>query len=713
MIALVGAMFVAMGSARGIEFGTCAPVGSGATEAVNYLTVGDSCTVEHPNTNTDDDDDWSLSANGIVQLLADVSSGKDGGGNDQTTNLGIRAQHAGSVTVTDPGTDGVVGTGDDDVVYKFMVRAAPSISISFEDTDQLVSAGTPVMVTVTTTGISADHTVRIETPAPTYFTSVDANGATDNDEVDDLTTGTLDTSSQFVNVTHELLTGDTEAGTAPPAADHKYVSRAIISTSGVAAGEYTVTATVTAGATAIGNLAAGRTLSDTEPFRVGDPGAGLASAKLGAANVDASGMPTTDGSGSADMTTKAAGSTIHLQVSSANSLGAKANKGDVDQVIVFAIGGYIDGDTAKVNGETFREESGMEKVGAVQAFSVTRSTPGTVTVRATVVGSGTNVATNELVLTFTGDAEEIALGEPSNQLGQKASEIKVEVTASDDAGNTAEITPIQLSSRLLDADGNAAKNVFVKETMQKVDDKGDDDASNDTPVSTAVVVTLETRTAAAADAGTYTLEVKLGSEDTKTVDFIVAGSAANVAVEVDSDEVEVGDVVTVTATITDADGHPVVDDDPGSKSVKFSSAGALELRGFGAVDGVVSQPVKDGVATAKFVVAKGEGKAVILVDHGSATGTTAVSTAASEPEAMPEEEAGLSCISSLSGFSTWTCDVEASASEIFDWISSRGATALHLNSNRMWVRYSVVDGAMVPGSSDFMVTKSDILYISN
>ena len=30
-----------------------------------------------------------------------------------------------------------------------------------------------------------------------------------------------------------------------------------------------------------------------------------------------------------------------------------------------------------------------------------------------------------------------------------------------------------------------------------------------------------------------------------------------------------------------------------------------------------------------------------------------------------------------------------------------------------WVRYSVVDGTLVPGSSDFMVAENDILYISN
>ena len=80
---------------------------------------------------------------------------------------------------------------------------------------------------------------------------------------------------------------------------------------------------------------------------------------------------------------------------------------------------------------------------------------------------------------------------------------------------------------------------------------------------------------------------------------------------------------------------------------------------------------------------------------------------------MATEEASVACLSNLSGFSTWSCGVESSASEIFGLVSGRGATAIHLWNGSAWVRYSVVDDAMVPGSSDFMVTKSDILYISN
>ena len=84
-----------------------------------------------------------------------------------------------------------------------------------------------------------------------------------------------------------------------------------------------------------------------------------------------------------------------------------------------------------------------------------------------------------------------------------------------------------------------------------------------------------------------------------------------------------------------------------------------------------------------------------------------------EPEAMPEEEASVSCLSELSGFATWSCGVEADASAIFDMVTGRGVSAIHLWNGSTWVRYSVVDDAMVPGSSDFMVTENDILYISN
>ncbi len=88
-----------------------------------------------------------------------------------------------------------------------------------------------------------------------------------------------------------------------------------------------------------------------------------------------------------------------------------------------------------------------------------------------------------------------------------------------------------------------------------------------------------------------------------------------------------------------------------------------------------------------------------------------ISTA--EAAAAADEAVSLACLSATNGFATYTCGVDSSASELFGLVSGRGATAVHLWNGSDWVRYSVVDGAMVPGSSDFTVTENDILYISN
>ena len=45
-------------------------------------------------------------------------------------------------------------------------------------------------------------------------------------------------------------------------------------------------------------------------------------------------------------------------------------------------------------------------------------------------------------------------------------------------------------------------------------------------------------------------------------------------------------------------------------------------------------------------------------------------------------------------------------------VTGRGVSAIYQWIGSTWARYSVVDDAMVPGSSDLMVTEKDILYIS-
>ena len=670
MIALVGAMFVAMGSVSAAT----GQVSVEIDQASAAIEVGNGYEIQ-----LDADDDPTHNE--------DVATATY-----NAPNLTVTGRSAGTTIVTMVDAD----TSDTTVLatktYEVTVLPFGFAKIESDDSDNTVKAGTSVEVTATLNSQTANSTVTLTVPTTGLsLVKIDRELQTPDGTTQ---SQTLDTSAA-VN-TEGVVTGKTATFT--------------VLTAGAPLGSYTLTFVADhdgAGADAT------KDVTDTSfVLTIGDPGTGLASATLGPNNVNADGTAV-DPNGSPDKTTKPKGSTIHLVVTSLNSLGEKSNPGDVSQVIVFAVGGTIDG-TTKLNTETYTENTDVagDEVGATKAFSVHRATPGVVAVSATVVGTAGDVKTNEVELVFTGDAEAISLGDPSDQLGQSEDEITVEVTAMDDAGSPAAISPLQITSvKVLDSEGNAAKNITATEA-QKQDTKGTEATDDDTNITTAVVITLSTGTAAKADAGTYTLEVKLGTKDTATVDFVVSGGAAHVALTIDNSTPSGDDeFITATATVTDmadGSGNPVADDTP----VTFSASGMGQILVNTDADGEVM--TKDGKATATFVVV-GPGRSVVSAIAGTGRDAERVesSVGAVEPEAMPEEEAGLSCISSLSGFSTWTCDVEASASEIFDWISSRGATALHLNSNRMWVRYSVVDGAMVPGSSDFMVTKSDILYISN
>ena len=213
-----------------------------------------------------------------------------------------------------------------------------------------------------------------------------------------------------------------------------------------------------------------------------------------------------------------------------------------------------------------------------------------------------------------------------------------------------------------------------------------------------------------AAAGVYTGTVTFGTQK-ETLEIVVAGVPANLELTTDVETVAVGDFVTATATVTDKDGNL----QPDAGEVTFSTSGALKLVALDddSTDPGVQRKLNDGVATLEYWVSDGSGAASIIARVGGVRGVDTVATAPVEPEAMPEEEASVSCLSELSGFATWSCGVEADASAIFDMVTGRGVSAIHLWNGSTWVRYSVVDDAMVPGSSDFMVTENDILYISN
>ena len=462
----------------------------------------------------------------------------------------------------------------------------------------------------------------------------------------------------------------------------------------------------------------------TRTFTVGDAGDSVGSVKLALGNQKEDNPLTTVNERKAESgAAPAEGGDIWLKASVMTSIDGATNKPDIKSITFIAPGAELEVyDDGTFSGGVLVDAKGklLEGGGGAAApdelgdgtnsvqitgsdvenavwVKVTKDDekPGMVDIYALVVGDGSSATSETVTLTFTGSGTVLVLGDAAPATVGEMTEFSVE--AEDANGNEAKIN--QLAFTVADADGEAVSGTHVKVTQGNTGDSTEK-ASDDDPNEIAGIVTIGPK----AEPGVYTITVTLAgvAASATTTEITVTGKAANVELEASATEVELNDIVTATATITDKSGALVAD---GTK-VTWGTFGALKLTLIGG-----ATETKDGEAKASFGVSSGSGGAQITAISGDGVGSIAVSAAAEE-DAMPEE-ASVSCLSELSGFVTWSCGVEADASEIFDMVSGRGVTALHLWNGSTWVRYSVVDGAMVPGSSDFMVTENDILYISN
>ncbi len=480
-------------------------------------------------------------------------------------------------------------------------------------------------------------------------------------------------------------------------------------------------------------------------FTVGDPGTNAASAELSLGNAhDEDPLTSANDVVPEDGVEAASDGDVWLKLSVLNSMDKPANGNGINTVTVIAPGARLSlhpsvagtpGDALVVGGDNptvglgslsggdnsisaadDNDSQTADVIGQTMFVKVERvapKKPGTVTVYALVIGSDGAPRTENVEVTFTGAGAVVVLGDDVS-VGKPAegSEAKAEISlgANDAGGSSAKLGTVVYSVK--DADG---KLVSLSKVKAETSTKGSStEKTTDDGSASVVLVTVDDSAAP----GVYTIEASLSgvADSSDTAMVTVSGGAANVELEADKTESDaIGDVITVTAMITDEDGHAIAN----NQDVTFTAAGkGLVQIGTDAnadVAGMQSK-TKDGQAVAKFTVV-GEGTAVVSAVIGSQTAVVVITSTAGmvEPEAMPEEAVSVSCLGNPAGFSTWTCDVETTASEIFGLVSGRGATALHLWSTitSSWVRYSVVDGTMVPGSSDFMVTKSDVLYISN
>ena len=626
-------------------------------------------------------------------------------------------------------------------VIQYASADGHTVSIAFNDSDGIVVDGANVAATVTISVTSVDEP--------------DDNGI----------------SLDWVRVSGELsgaeVTGADADQTGSGLTDWKETAEDsgvwtasfgpvdLINPKGASHGDYTVSAQVTRG-TDDGDERVG-----SKVLTVGEAGAPLASAVIGygkytpqdvdgpddeASTVEdniplalcgAAGPTDTPDDASASFTSE-----ICLFVQSLNSLGEETDDPVISEIVVSAPTGVIkpvdaDNNAVSTTNTDFGNNSLSFPVADASPklfFTVSKGSEGTVDVSVIVIGAGTAgfASVGPESLTFSGTADVFEVADAASTLHnstiadavadddgdgtdtttdppQTAANadtdpndetdpptVKLLVTAVDKAGNSADPLVGGYTITIKDADDKAVAPSKISATQPT---KGADNKTNIT------ITGYGTATVPLAT-GEYTVEVKLGA-NSDTASFTVSGSAANIDLAIENTTVAVGEVVTVTATVTDADGNKVIEKTP----VDFEVAGALTLKLLGAdTDGSVGAGTKDGVASARALVTMGSGSAAFVVSTGTVYETITVSTDAAD---AADEAVSLACLSATNGFATYTCDMDSSASELFGLVSGRGATAVHLWNGSDWVRYSVVDGAMVPGSSDFTVTEDDILYISN
>ncbi len=702
LAALVAAMFVALQSASA----------AGCVTNPNIvLGTGDTCEVVH---------DGFESAESSDTAVATVTATPDADATNDIPDgqVTITAVTIGTATITlrDNGVDDTANNADDVTVeYEVTVAGFAISALAVKgDSDNVVSAGP--QVTVTAKLRSAVGTSAVRLTVPTTGLSIHDPGATDA-ATDDSTTQT-----QTKTVT--------AAGT--------QTLEFIVNTAGAPAGDYALTFTADQDgnfATRDGATEAAKQATQALTLTIGDPGMGLASATLSLGN-SAEDLPYTDANEAVPETgsAAAAGGSINLVVEAFDSLGGKANSSAVNQIIVIAPGGTITsthdtgandtsgnditagGSSSATLSEVDADTSSADDVGdvgqrTVITVSKADSKPGTVTVYAIVSGPGGAARTEDVTLTFAGQAASMSIADASesllsvNTLGDNPETdaveedfvikdtIKLVVTAEDAGGNTTAPPTSNVSIVITDPDGKRQGTSVIGR-------------SQPTKVGPRYLITLTGNGTATAPlkAGNWTLIATSGKLEA-TATFAVAGPPADVAVSASQTSSDtIGDVITVTASVTDKDGNTVSD----GTTVSFSASTGTGLAAIGT--GHSGKASKNGEASVKYAVV-GAGNSVVSATAGDATGVVVIVSTAGTA-AAEAEEVGISCLSRLSSHSVWTCETGANASDIFAALASRDASALWLHNGSRWVRYATRDGEELPGSTDFEIRQHDNLYIS-
>ena len=280
---------------------------------------------------------------------------------------------------------------------------------------------------------------------------------------------------------------------------------------------------------------------------------------------------------------------------------------------------------------------------------------GEATVQARVISSeGELFEPPRLAFRFTGEQQRLALGPAPDSLLYRAAagdgdQIQIDVTAVNTSGQPT-IPTTDLTMRITGPGGGEITTGDIRRSVVR-------DGSRR-------YVQLETTATRALATGRYTLRVSRGAS-AATQTFIVAGEATRISLRsAAGSDVAAGQIVSLTATLTDRDGQPAPDTD-----VSF------EVRTVGGSPALISaqSSARSRAGTARITYfAAGAGQTVVRAVAGRASGT-AVLNVGTEGQASDLSLGGLTSTAPYS-FAAWTGS-EHGARRDAAWPTLRGPRA--------------------------------------
>ncbi len=656
------------------------------------------------------------------------------------TNGGTVTTYKVEVTVyAPPGQTGAPPSGTTMGVFAPGPAGATALKINFRnDSDGIVKPGQDVELTVTPSASVSRVTMQGLNLYAKKGTTLDLLGSQ--------VSGTHTFSSSGTATLQQLLDGGAQA-------------LEISVPAGTPDGEYVVKAYGTTGVSPVERkLTVSSTLVEVSSVTFGPSAPRRAKAatedtKGGGTNKQSADGYADDASLSEATTAAANGGSVEFTLSVLNPSGTAAEKSAVNSIFITTTHGTLTTSYKLLTDTAAKEQnvpatvkcgkgatcqidlsglaSGALLPAKIRVLLEAPASPGAATVRATVVAGGKVHQPEPVTVTFTGPAKSLSIGEPpSTVLGydvvgkdKDGNDVADDVTKTGHKPETGAASRDELAFMVQATDGAAGAGsvvktptltVMVRDSAGALVATGKYQTKQSGALMNMLLLDIDAPKATPLKPGEYKLTLSSTSPALKAERmFTVVGDGSTLELELAPMSADTfGQTVTATARVQDAAGNPVAAGTAVTFKVSDFSGGNDAVAVLDTEGAVLTN--KDGVASAVLTVV-GAGNAVVRATADKSGGGSLLKTAvlvsrAGAPAA--EGEAGLDCLSELSGFAVWTCG-GSTASALFELLSARGATAIHLWNGSVWVRYSVVDGTMVPGSRDFTVGGNDVLYISN